>query len=248
MDLSQPRILRTPRMIHGSWPLRNRMIRIICLCLLAQCCPFIRSIPCWQRREMGLYPILYMIGGFMRTFTLCCQLEFCQRLKPELKGHGLRGIKEPLLDRPVLISSIGMFIEFRLFRNFFHPETTIFNITVNLIRVRLTAPGLIALLAAEASQRTYARFTLMIDHIIRIISKFSTAIFIGHAWQAKTRAEIEQDRLKAAYIAIRLHHRPADTVCNGICLANRPVKKRDTVVPLKIGCVRQDQICKRHHF
>ena len=141
-----------------------------------------------------------------------------------------------------------MFVKFCLFRNFFHPETTIFNITINLIRVRITAPGLIAFLAAEPSQRANARFTLMIDHIIRIISKFSTAIFIGHAWQAKTRTEIEQDRLKAAYITIRLHHRPAYTVCHRICLANRPIQKRDTVMPLKIGCVRQDQICKRHHF
>ena len=98
---------------------------------------------------MDLYPVLYMIRGLTRAFTLCSQLEFRQRLQPELKGDGLRGIKEPFLNRPFLISSIGMFIEFRLFRNFFHPETTIFNITVNLIRVGLTAPGLIPFLAAE---------------------------------------------------------------------------------------------------
>ena len=88
----------------------------------------------------------------------------------------------------------------------------------------------------------------MIDDIITIIGIFCAAIFIHHTGQAKPRANIKKYRLESAHITIRRQYRPANGIGNTISLADRPIKKRDCIMPFKIGCVGKDQISIGNHF
>ena len=61
--------------------------------------------------------------------------------------------------RPIMPMLIGMLEVLRLHRHFMHKETAIFDIGINLVRIRVAAPSLVTLLATETGQWTNAEMS-----------------------------------------------------------------------------------------
>ena len=55
-------------------------------------------------------------------------------------------------------------------------------------------------------------------------------------------AEVEQDRLEGADVAVGLDHRPADGVLGGVGLGDRAVEEAQGVVPLEVGGVGEHEV------
>ncbi len=84
--------------------------------------------------------------------------------------------------------------------------------------------------------------------VVGVILELVGTILVHKTRQTEFRAKLDKRRLEAADIAVRFYYRPADAVCNCVMLANRAIEKGDTVVTLKIGRVRENQVRERHHF
>ncbi len=88
----------------------------------------------------------------------------------------------------------------------------------------------------------------MVHDVVGVIFVLLRAVIVRQPRQAQPGAEVDQNRLEAAHIAVRLHHRPADAVCGGFRLTDRAVEQRNAVVPLQVRRVGQNEVRKRHHL
>ena len=135
-----------------------------------------------------------------------------------------------------------MLEEQRFRRDMRREERPVLDVAVQLVRVDGPAPRPVAVDAAEPGERADARPPLVADDIVGIVLVEGRSPAVDEGRQAKPRAEIDQDALEPAHVAVRLDHRPADRVADRIRLRDRPVEKRNAVVPLEIGRVGQDQV------
>ena len=89
----------------------------------------------------------------------------------------------------------------------------------------------------------------MVDDVVGITAReLWAAVFVGEGGEAEAGAEIDQNFLEAADIAIRLDHRVSDRVRDHVGLGNRAVEERDTIIALQIRRVGQDQVSERHRL
>ena len=88
----------------------------------------------------------------------------------------------------------------------------------------------------------------MVDHVVGIVLEGRGPILGDKAGQAQPRAQLHQNRLEPAHVAVWLDHRPADAVGDRVGLADRPVEQRNAVVALKVGGVGQHQIGEGDHL
>ena len=128
------------------------------------------------------------------------------------------------------------------------PESPVLDIGLELAGVRLAAAFRTAILAAESGKRSDPGLALVVHDVVAVILELGAAVVIHHAGKSQPRAQIEQHRLEAAHIAVRLDHRPADGVRHRIGLADRPVEKRDRIMPFEIGRVGKHQVGIGDHF
>ena len=127
------------------------------------------------------------------------------------------------------------------------PETAVFDIAVELVRVDRAGAVAVAVLAAPAGQRTDAGQAFVVHQVIGIPAGiFRRAVFVGQAGQPDTRAEIDQHRLERAHVAVGFDHRLADRIRRAVGAADRPVEQRHRVPPLQVGRVGQDNVAIGH--
>ena len=206
-----------------------------------------RAIPDRQRVHGQLQPRAQMFGGLSLSDAFGGGLKLAHRFNVELEDIGLDRIVEPHLHRPVLVIHAERFVIGGVFRHEIDPETTVFDIAVNLVGVRRAAP-MFTSVATEPGQRTDTGAANVVGYIVGIILIFLAAIFIHKARQPKPRAKLAKDRLEAAHVTVGFDHRPADRVGHAVRFADRTIEQRDAVVSFQIGRVRQDQVCIGHHF
>ncbi len=120
-------------------------------------------------------------------------------------------------------------------------EAAVRDVGVKLARVGRAAPGLVAI-ATKAHERADPRAALVAHDVVGVIGVERAALGIDEAGQAKARAEVDQHRLEAAHVAVGFGHRPADRIARRPRLGDRAVEQADTVIPLHIGGVGQDQV------
>ena len=188
-----------------------------------------------------------MVGRLDRPQAISGSLKAAHRFGPDGKEIGLRGFVKPDLDRPILIGGVPWFEERPLLWHMCLKEAAVFDIAVELFGVWRAAP-LLRPIPTPADQRAHAGAALVVDDVIGVVLELGAAILVHHAGQAQPRAQIQQHRLKATHIAVRVHHRPADAVpcCTGF--RDRPVQQADAIVAFQIGGVGQDQVGVGHHL
>ncbi len=146
MDLAQPCVLAAPGMVHRSRALGEGVQRELFsryLLLLK------RLVPDWQRIKVVLDPLPQMIGRLTFAFTFGAQLELAHRLNIQLEKIWLFLVEQADLHRPFLIGLVPRFEVQRLFRDVVNPEAAIVDILLDLVRVRIAAPVLIAIFTTE---------------------------------------------------------------------------------------------------
>ncbi len=72
----------------------------------------------------------------------------------------------------------------------FDEEATVFNVAIQLVRVHVTAPGLITVFTAPACERANARFANVVGDVVAVVSVFLAAVFINETGQVQHRAQL----------------------------------------------------------
>ena len=199
-------------MIHRSRTLRQRIIGIK---RFTDRIAFKGWIPSRQRIHIISDTLFMRFRRDWLHMPFCTKLKLCQRLGIQLEDIFNGSILQTHFNSPILPVFIGMFEVTRFFRQMHFKETTIVDICLNLIWIWLTATVFIAFFATPASQWPYSRFAFVVSHIVSIVFKFGSTIFIRHARKPKTRTQFNQDRLEPTHISIftlcrRINHRPTN--------------------------------------
>jgi len=149
--------------------------------------------------------------------TFSGELEFAHRLHVEVEqvGHGF--VEETLFDGPVLVVHVPWLED--VLGDVFHPEASVFDVAVQLGGVAFTAPVIVAIAAAGATD--------VVGDVVSVVLVFLGAVFIDETWQAKPATEVAERGLEAFDVAVGLHHWPADGVGDGVGLADRAIQERD---------------------
>ena len=205
-------------------------------------------VPDRQRRHGVDDPLAQMVRGLPFPAAFGGKLEAAQRFDVEREEIGLRRIVERVLHGPVLIVAVPRLEIGGFLRNVRDEEAAVFDIAIQLVRVCVTAARLPARRAAIAKERAHAGAAHVIGDVVSVVGVFLAAVVVDESRQAQLCAKLAKDRLKAAHVAVRLNHRPADRVGRGIRFANGPVEKRYAVVPFQISGIRQDQVRVGDHF
>src|SRR6202020_2113600 len=88
------------------------------------------------------------------------EAEFLHRLAVEMKRDLGRIVDQPHRLRAFEIGAVGVLVVELLFRQAMAPETVVFDITADLVRVRRAAADCGAVLTAEAGERADAGLAL----------------------------------------------------------------------------------------
>ena len=108
------------------------------------------------------------------------QLKFSQRLEVEIENEWLRRVIKALLNCPVLVILIGHFEEAGFFGHMLHPESAVFDVTFQLLRIRIAATTLVAILATKTGQWSNSGFAFVVHQIICVVIELRMAILIDH--------------------------------------------------------------------
>ena len=207
-----------------------------------------RRIPDRQRVEGGLDAVAQMVGRLMVALALGGELELPHRLHIKLEDVWLFLVEERLLHRPFLIGGVPRLEVFRLIRDMRGPKPAVFDIALDLVRVRIAPPVARPVLIPPARQRADARTPLMVHHVVGVVGELGRAVLIHQPRQAQLHAQLNERGLEPADVAVGLDHRPADAVRRLIRAADRTIQQRNAVMPFQIGRVRQDQVGEGHHL
>ena len=166
-----------------------------------------------------------MVRGLAVAVAFGGKLKAAQRLDIERKQIGLRRVIDAHADGPILIGGVPRLVVIRALGDVIDEETAVFDIAVDLLGVRRPAPGVFAILTAEPGQRPNARTAFVAGDVVGVVFVFLGAILVHEPRQAKFCPQIAERRLKAAHIAVGLHHGPTDRIGGGVGLADRAVEQ-----------------------
>ena len=179
--------------------------------------------------------------------ALRSQLEAAQRLAPETEEIGAGSVGDTQRDRPVLVLRVPRLVERGLLGDVRDPESAVLDVFRDLVRIWRATPMFVAL-AAPAGKRADSRHPFVVLHVVGVVLVLWRSVRIHEPGQAKPCAEIAEDRLEAAHVAVRFDHGPADGICGRLGFTDGTVKERNAVMPLKIRGVGQDQVRVGHHL
>ena len=131
-----------------------------------------------------------------------------------------------------------------------------FDVALQLLRIRRALAVLRAVRAAPAGEQADAGRALVAHDVVGVVAVLRRAVGVHHARQAEPRAEVEQHRLEAAHVA----RAPRASCVAGsntgwriasaarVGVGDRAVEQRDRVEAFEIGRVGQHQVGVRDHL
>ena len=184
MDLTQPWILRSPRVIHRH--------RSLCQCIdwiigFRHHGSFKRRIPFRQWRKTCAHAFTKMLRRLNLPKPFGGQAEFLQLFAVDLVHIRCRRVIKTHVNCEVLVLLIVRFVITYFFGKLMNPKPTILNVTIELIRMAIPATDGLTIWPPKTSQRTHTRFPLMVDDIVCVILIFGSTAIIDHARQSQPR-------------------------------------------------------------
>jgi len=248
MYLTQPRILRVPRVIHRHRPLRDgreRILRVIGRVV------FERRIPERQRIEILLDARTQMIGRLASLrLALRGEPELLHHVRVERDHDRLVELAKALLDRKVQIRPIAVAHVLHRLGQRVVIDAVVLRVLFPLPRIRLADERLVTVLAAPADQEahTRARCRLVIDDELRIVAILALAFRRRERGELEAARQFDEHFLERLAFARRRHDGHAHGIDGAVELGNRPVEHRHRVVAFEVRRIGQDQIGERCHL